>query len=96
MGTDDGRYATTFVGPFAEYRRQGGIGPVGAVVQGGRGLELDGEPPEVLERLAAALDRPLLQGDRLDLGVKVTGVDHVRHSSQSSVFRAPHMRTTRG
>ena len=82
MGPDDGRYAATLLGSFAEYRREGGIGPIGAAVKGGRGLQLHGEPPEVLERLAAALDRPLPEGDRLDLGVKVTGVDHVRHSSQ--------------
>jgi hypothetical protein len=45
---------------------------------------LDGEPPEVLERLAAPLDRLFPQRDRVDLGVEVTGVSHVWHSSLSS------------
>jgi hypothetical protein len=81
MSADHGRYATTLVGAFAEYRGQGGIGPVGAAVQGGRGLQLDGEPPEVLERLAAPLDRLFPQRDRVDLGVEVMAVTHVWHSS---------------
>jgi hypothetical protein len=84
MSADDGRDATTLVSPFAKDRREDGIAPVGAAVQGGRGFELDGEPPEVLERLSAALDRPVATGDRVELGVKVAGVDHVLHSSRSS------------
>src|SRR5687768_6548081 len=93
MGADDLRNTTTLVGPFAEYRRQGGIGPVGPPVQGGRGLQLDGEPPEVLERLAAALDRPVPQCDCFDLGVEVTGEAHVG-TPYGRRFRALLVKTT--
>jgi hypothetical protein len=78
VGADDLRDPPSLVGPFPEDRGQGGIRVVGPSVLGRRGLELGGEPPKVLERLATALDRPQAQCDRLDLGraVGTPGAGH--------------------